>query len=168
MICAHAYTWRKNGVEKEAIVLQWAVRIALCDFKVGKKRWAGALLSEKYCCFVRKPSWKSHANSCLKKKKKKKKEKHFGRLVTFWFGAFTMLFSAIGCVFRHENTRKWTVGCYNGLQVSCFEDFDKFVCISIYCVSALSLHIESTDFMIHNHLWLLTVKVENVEGLGTG
>ena len=50
-----------------------------------------------------------------KKKKKKKKEKHFGRLATFWFGAFAMLFSAIGCVFRHENTRKWTVGCYNGL-----------------------------------------------------
>jgi len=23
-----------------------------------KKRWAGALLSEKCCCFVRKPSWK--------------------------------------------------------------------------------------------------------------
>jgi len=33
-----------------------------------------------------------------KKKKTKKKEKHFGRLVTFWFGAFVMLFSAIGCV----------------------------------------------------------------------
>jgi len=58
------------------------------------------------------------------KKKKKKKEKHFGRLATFWFGAFTMLCSATGC------------------------DFEKFVCISIYCVSALSLHIESTDSMI--------------------
>jgi len=34
-----------------------------------------------------------------KKKKKKKKEKHFGRLATFGFGAFAMLFSAIGCVF---------------------------------------------------------------------
>jgi len=41
-----------------------------------------------------------------KKKKKKKKEKHFGRLVTFWFGTFAMLLSAIGCVVRHENTRK--------------------------------------------------------------
>ena len=48
-------------------------------------------------------------------KKKKKKEKHFSRLATFWFGAFVMLFSATGCVFHHENTRKWTVGCYNGL-----------------------------------------------------
>jgi len=28
-----------------------------CDFKPGKKRWAGALLSEKCCCFVLKPSW---------------------------------------------------------------------------------------------------------------
>jgi len=39
-------------------------------------------------------------------KKKKKKEKHFGRLVTFWFGTFAMLFSATGGVFRHENTRR--------------------------------------------------------------
>jgi len=46
--------------------------------------------------------------ACLKKnkKKKKKKEKHFGRLVTVWFGTFAMLFSATGCVFCHENTRK--------------------------------------------------------------
>jgi len=29
-------------------------------------------------------------------KKKKKKEKHFGRLVTFWFGTFAMPFSATG------------------------------------------------------------------------
>jgi len=41
-----------------------------------------------------------------KKKKKKKKEKHFGILVTFWFGTFAMLFSATGCVVRHENTRR--------------------------------------------------------------
>ena len=39
------------------------------------------------------------------KKKKKKKEKHFGRLVTFWFGTFAMLFSANGCAVRHENTK---------------------------------------------------------------
>jgi len=40
------------------------------------------------------------------KKKKKKKEKHFGCLVTFWFGTFAMLFSATGCVVRHKNTRR--------------------------------------------------------------
>jgi len=51
--CVHV---KKNSVVKEAIVLQRAVRIALCDFKPGKKRWAGALLSEKCCCFVRKRS----------------------------------------------------------------------------------------------------------------
>jgi len=44
--------------------------------------------------------------ACLKKKKKKKKDKHFGRLVTFWFGTFAMLFSATGCVVCHENTRE--------------------------------------------------------------
>jgi len=43
--------------------------------------------------------------ACLKKKKKKK-EKHFGRLATFWFGTFAMLFSTTGCVVRHENTRR--------------------------------------------------------------
>jgi len=37
---------------------------------------------------------------------KKKKEKHFGRLVTFWFCTFVMLLSATGCVFRHENTQR--------------------------------------------------------------
>jgi len=41
-----------------------------------------------------------------KKKKKKKKEKHFGRLATFWFGTFVILFSATGHVVRHENTRR--------------------------------------------------------------
>jgi len=36
-----------------------------------------------------------------KKKKKKKKGKHFGRLATFWFGTFVMLFSTTGCVVHH-------------------------------------------------------------------
>ena len=57
--CVHV---KKNGIVKEAIVLQWAVRITSCDFKPGKKRWAGTLISEKCCCFVWKPSWKSQAN----------------------------------------------------------------------------------------------------------
>ena len=33
------------------------------------------------------------------KKKKKKKEKHFGRLATFWFGAFAMLLAPLGVFF---------------------------------------------------------------------
>jgi len=52
----------KNGVTKEAIVLQWAVWTASWDFKPGKKRWASALLSGKCCCFVWKPLWKSNTN----------------------------------------------------------------------------------------------------------
>jgi len=39
-------------------------------------------------------------------KKKEKKEKHFGRLATFWFSTFAMLFSTTGRVVHHENTRK--------------------------------------------------------------
>jgi len=42
----------------------------------------------------------------LARLKKKKKKQHFGRLVTFWFGTFAVLYSATGCVFRHENTRR--------------------------------------------------------------
>jgi len=34
-----------------------------------------------------------------KKNKKKKKEKHFGRLVSFWFGTFGMLFVPVGVLF---------------------------------------------------------------------
>jgi len=37
---------------------------------------------------------------------KKKKEKHFGRLATLWFGTFATHFSATGCVFHRENTRR--------------------------------------------------------------
>ena len=56
--CVHV---KKNGVAKEAIVLQWAVRTASWDFKPGKKKqWPGALLSGKCCCFVWKPLWKVH------------------------------------------------------------------------------------------------------------
>ena len=54
----------------------------------------------------------------LKKKKKKKnisKTFRIRRLATFWFGTFAMLFSATGCVVRHENTWRWTAGCYNAL-----------------------------------------------------
>ena len=58
MICAHAYTCRKNGVVKEAI----------------------------------------------EEEEEEEEEEDFGRLVTFWFGTFAMLFSATGCVFRHEST----------------------------------------------------------------
>jgi len=36
--------------------------------------------------------------------KELEEEEDFGRLATFWFGTFAMLFSATGCVVRHENT----------------------------------------------------------------
>jgi len=84
-LCACVHVKKKNGIVKEAIVLQWAVRIALCDFKPGEKGWAGALLSE------------NAAVLC---------ENHCERV---------MQISATGCVVHHENTWRWTVGCYNGL-----------------------------------------------------
>ena len=33
-------------------------------------------------------------------------ENHFGRLETFWFGTFAVLFSTTGCVVRNENTQR--------------------------------------------------------------
>jgi len=36
---------------------------------------------------------------------KKKKENHLGHLATFWFGTFTMFFSATGCVVHHETLK---------------------------------------------------------------
>ena len=54
--------------------------------------------------FCAKTTVKESLKFELGRLKKKEKEKHFGRLVTFWFGTFAMPFSATGYVFRHENT----------------------------------------------------------------
>ena len=35
-------------------------------------------------------------------------------------------------------------------KLAFFGDFEKFACISVYCVSGLSLHIDSTDSMIES------------------
>ena len=45
-------------------------------------------------------------------KKKKKKEKHFGRLGSVLSRCFL---APQGVLFVIKNTRRWTVGCYNGL-----------------------------------------------------
>jgi len=47
-----------------------------------------------------------------------------------------------------KESRKFELDCLKKKKKK-KRDFEKFVCISIYCVSALSLHIESTDSMIH-------------------
>ena len=125
-ICAHAYTWRKNGVVKEAIVasvsgsnrLMW---LQTCEKVMGwcTAQWKMLLFCAKTIvkesCKFELARLKKKKKKKEKKKKKKKKEKHFDHLVTFWFSTFVMLFSTTWCVFRHENTRRWTVGCCNGL-----------------------------------------------------
>ena len=104
----HAY---KFGIANEAIVLQWAVWIASCDFKQWKKTMGWCTAQWKMLLFCAKTivkEWRKFELARLKKKKKKKKkkkEKHFGRLATFWFGTFTTLFSATGCVFHHEHSK---------------------------------------------------------------
>ena len=136
--CVHM---KKNGVAKEAIVFQWAVRTASWDFKPGKK--SSVLVH----CSVGNAAvlFENHRELARlqKKKKKKKKEKHFE---TFWFSTLAML---SGRVVRHENTRRWTVVAFviMAYKLAVFEIWEIF-CISIYHASAPSLHIESTDSTI--------------------
>ena len=98
----------QNGVTNEAIVLQWLVRTALWDFKVVKKQWAGALLSVKCCCFVRKSfEWVTQFwTSPSKEEEEEEKEENW-----FWvFGDFLV-------------------------QVYCFWDFERYYTnIARYCV----------------------------------
>jgi len=56
--------------------------------------------------FCAKTVVKESRNFELARLKEKKKTEHFGRLVTFWFGIFTIIYSATGCAYRHENTRR--------------------------------------------------------------
>ena len=71
-------TLKKNGVVKEAIVLQWVVRIASCDFKPGKIK---------------------------EEEEEEEEEEDFGCLVTFWFGTFAMLFSTTGCCWSWKHSK---------------------------------------------------------------
>jgi len=79
-LCA-AYTWRKNGIAKEAIVLQWAVQTASWDFKPVKSDGLvhcsvenAAVLCKNHCERVTQ-IWLS---------------------ATFWFGTFVMFLVPLG------------------------------------------------------------------------
>ena len=57
--CVHVKKkWRRKGSHSSSV--SGSNRLAC--LQTWKKRWAGALLSEKRCCFVQRPSWKSHTN----------------------------------------------------------------------------------------------------------
>ena len=67
--------------------------------------------------------------------------------MTLWFSTFVMLFCATRHVVgheAHENEWHYVIKAYN------FTCFEGFFCIIIYCVSALSLHIESTMILIYS------------------
>ena len=96
---------QQNGVHGEAIV-QNALR-ALREITVSCKKAMGWCTAQrKMLLFCAKTIVKDSRNFELARLKEKKKEKHFGHLVAFWFSTFAMLFSATGCVFRLENTRR--------------------------------------------------------------
>ena len=64
--------------------------------------------------------------------------------VTFWFGTLAKLFHA---VVHQESTWRWMARCYKGLYVTVSEILRDFLCIIVYCLFTLSLHVESADSM---------------------
>ena len=113
--CVHVKKkWRRNGSHSSSVsgsnLLQaWKKAMGWCT-----AQWKMLQFCAKTIVKESRKFELARLKKKKKKKKKKKTEKHFGCLVTFWFGTFAMLFSATGWVF-HENARRWTVGCYNGL-----------------------------------------------------
>ena len=103
-----------------------------------KKVWAGALLSVKCCCLCKN----NHAHSELAILNKKK---HFGLRVTFWF---LVVFAPLGMLFimKTLEDEEYVVIKYK------FRIFEILrVCFVIYCVSVLSLHIESNQLCDKSH-----------------
>ena len=83
-------------------------------------------------------------------KKKKRKGKHFGSLATFRSGTFTMLYRATEHVIQHENTRRWTVGCYKCLQVYHFPFLRFWDIYQLYNTLCNNLYIQYVTPHIKN------------------
>ena len=103
--CVHVKKWHRKGSHSSSVsgsnrLHTWKKAMGWCT-----TQWKMLLFCAKTIVKESRKFELAHL------KKKKKKEKHFGRLATFWFGTFAMLFSTTGCVFHHENTRRWAVGC---------------------------------------------------------
>ena len=124
--CVHV---KKNWCHEEAIVLKWVVWTASWHCKPGKKQW-DAMENAIVC-----------AKTILE-------ESHKCELAHLKKGE-----SATGCVVRHENTQRWAVGCYNGLYVSCFGDYERLfaLAISIYrrewLIGACAYHLQQQESM---------------------
>ena len=147
--------WRRKGSHSSSISgSNHLVRLQTCRKRMG---WCTAQWKMLLFCVktIVKVSRKFEV-ACLKKEKKKE-------LAIWWISGLVCLWCALaplGVLF-HENTPRQIAGCYNGLQVSCFWDFERFI-----YASALSLHIESTmvtgfffDFLTNwfsLHKWVIS------------
>ena len=110
--CVHIKKqWRRKGSHSSSV----SGSNRFVWLQTWKKTMGWCTAQWKMLLFCAKTIMKVSCKFELARLKKKKKEKHFGRLVTFGFGTFVMLFSTTGCVVRHENTWRWMVGWYNGL-----------------------------------------------------
>jgi len=105
------------------------------DFKV--VCWYGALLSGKCCCFVWILSWKSYV---IWTKPSEEEEE------TFWPSGGFLVWYFHNALLHHWGCSSWKHSQMNGILLQRFISllFLRFWENIIYCVSALSLHIEST------------------------
>ena len=150
MICAHAYMWRKNGVVKEAIVLQWMVWMASWDFKPGK---SNGLVH----CSVKNAVvlCENHRERVMQIWTSPSEEEEEEERKTFWLAVWRLSGSVLsrcflpplGVFFVMKTLEDEWQGVITAYKLALLEILRIFR-ISIYCMSALSLHIESTDSMM--------------------
>ena len=80
----------------------------------------------------------------------KKKEEHFGCLATSGLVLLRHFFAPLGMLFLMKTLEdEWyiVIKAYN---FTIYEILRNLFCVLIYCMSTLSLHMESTDSMISN------------------
>ena len=73
------------------------------------------------------------------------------------------ILAPLGVLFIMKTLEDERWGVITAHNLSCFGDFEKFVFISIYCVSALSLHIDSTNSMIGSNFMVVYYNPSDIQ-----
>ena len=147
IVCMH--TIFENGVTNEAIVLQWLVQTASWDFKVVKKRSVGVLLSvnSAVLCEIHRERVTQFWTSPSEDEERKKNILAICRLSGLVL--LQCFFASVGIFFIMKTLKDEPYVVIKAYKFTAFEILRVFSCIIIYCVSALSLRIQSTDSITH-------------------
>ena len=121
--CVHLKKkWRRKGSHSSSVSgSKLMSRIASYDFKPGKKATGWCTAQWKMLMFYAKTIVKESREFELARrlKKKKKKKKKENTLAVWWLSGSVLsrcFLAPLGVLFvDHENTRRWTERCYNGL-----------------------------------------------------